>query len=156
MTTFSAGQRLTAAQLENIIAPGWTDYSSSLTLTAVTTNPTKGNSTYTSNYRRSTGSDMVVFRGRIIIGSTFSAGSGAYRLSLPVTAASGAVSNTTGSVYVLDSGTAHRVMVCNILSTTTMEIAVELAGAILGSGGPAGAGWATSDEIRWTITYQAA
>jgi hypothetical protein len=142
-------------QIDLLTAPGWTDYSSSLTVTASVTNPTKGNSTYTSAYRRTTDADWVIFRGRIIIGSTWVVGSGSYRLSLPVTAHTDAVANTIGSAYVFDTGTANLLASVNILSTTTAELHLNNSLAALGSGGP-GTAWATNDEIRWTLVYQAA
>lgn len=158
----SAGNRLTAskvneliAQINSLTAPGWTDYSASLTLTATTTNPTKGNSTYEAAYRRSASGDIVQFRGRITIGSTFAAGSGNYRISLPVTATSSAIGTTAGSGFVLDNGTANFIMVTNILTTTTLEMHLNNSLSGLGSAGP-GTAWATGDQIRWSFAYQAA
>src|SRR5690242_10017671 len=92
----NAGNRLSASKLNTIIdqvnaltAPGWTDFSASLALTAVTTNPTKGNSVYVAQYRYVTGADVCDFEFEITIGSGFAAGSGTYRINLPVACAGG-------------------------------------------------------------------
>ncbi len=138
------------------VGPGWVDYAASLALTATTTNPTKGNSTYEAYYWAPTNADIVIYRGRIVIGSTFSAGSGLYRISLPVTAAAVSVGNDPDILWVLDNGTNIRVGATNILTSTTLEMHLDSAGGGLSNTGPAGAGWATGDEIRWKILYQPA
>lgn len=131
-----------------------TDYSASLTLTAATTNPTKGNSTYAAKYTQI--GKLVYYTARIAIGSTFAAGSGSYRLSLPVTAASASASQDLGSVLVTDSGTAALVGTCLLQSTTTLEVWIaNITGGALSSTGP-GTAWANGDVIQVSIRYEAA
>lgn len=147
----------TLDQIESLTAPGWTSYSSSLTVTGSTSNPTVGNATITSAYRRSTDSDVVVFCGQIIVGTDWAGapGSGQYRISLPVTAHADAVLNSVGNGYLLDLGTANLHPAVTLFSTTNLEFYLNNSLAALGSAGP-GTAWANGDKIRWTIVYQAA
>lgn len=64
-------------------SPGWQDWTP--TLTALTTNPTMGNSERLGRYVVR-GDGTVSFSAKITIGSTFSSGSGFYMLPLPVPA----------------------------------------------------------------------
>lgn len=59
----------------------WISYAGTFTFTGTTTNPTLGNSTVVAKYRRI--GKTVHVRIKIIVGSTFAAGSGNYRFSLP-------------------------------------------------------------------------
>lgn len=62
----------------------WVDYASSFTLTSSGSAPSLGNSTVTARYLERP--DITVYQFDITIGSTFSAGSGNYRIKLPFTA----------------------------------------------------------------------
>src|SRR6266496_5746060 len=91
----------------------WTDYTtvapsggSAFAITASTTAPTQGNSTYRAEYQRNTFNCNV--RIHIDIGSTFAAGSGNYRFGLPFTASANASTATAGALWINDSGTALR------------------------------------------------
>lgn len=104
---FTAGQVLTAAQMNGI--GEWTSYTP--VLTAVTTNPNLGSTGGgVGSYARV--QNYIVYRFAITFGGTgISAGSGVYKVSLPVTAVqfgayysnvSGVASyfdNSTGSIY---------------------------------------------------------
>lgn len=148
MTTF-AGNEINASD----VSPGWNDYSSTFTLTATTTNPTKGNSTYAARYHYPSGGDMVHVQVRIDIGSTFSAGSGVYRFLLPFSANGSDAS--IGAGYVLDTGTANRSVV--VRRETTTQVSCYLNGALTAlTDAGSGTAWATGDIIQFAFTYQAA
>lgn len=149
---FYAGQRLTAGAL-NAAFGIETDYSASLTITASTTNPTKGNSVYSATYRQIGGLVYLAFG--ITIGSTFAAGTGTYRFSLPVVAAS--LARSTGAVWINETGVALRVGTVKLQSATQAEIYLSnLTGAALGSTGPSAAGWTTNDGVLASLWYEAA
>lgn len=130
----------------------WTDFSASFTITAVTTPPTKGNSVYTARYQQI--GKQVDFVTRVSIGSTFVAGSGAYRLLLPV--ASNALTLGVGSVVVAGA-TGTFVGICKLVDATHIEIylANNTTGAALGSAGP-GAAWASGNGFDVSFRYEAA
>lgn len=148
--TFFAGDVLSAADLNDIIAPGWVDYSGTFTLTAVTTNPTKGNSTYQAYYRRSATSDVCDVQIYIVIGSTFSAGSGAYRFLVPFTSLSTEL--MTAHAFINESGVALRVGAGQFVDTTHFEMIYDAAGGIIGSGGLS-TSWTTGDSIKISLRY---
>lgn len=152
--TFSAGNKLTAAQLNDIIAPGWTDYSGTFTLTATTTNPTKGNSTYLARYRRSSTSDLVHVDVYILIGSTFAGGSGLYRFLMPVAASTNAILSAVGSCSVIDTGTAGRTAAVEFVDSTHVQCIRN--GDISAFTNTLPQTWATGDIIRFSITYESA
>jgi hypothetical protein len=152
--TFFAGDTLPASALNDLLAPGWTDYSGTFTLTATTTNPTKGNSTYLARYRRPDGSDKVDVEIYILIGSTFAAGSGLYRFLLPVAASANAILSAVGAVYVADVGTAGRTAVARILDATHVECLRNGDASVFTNTLPQT--WATGDIIQISISYEAA
>lgn len=153
--TLLAGQLLSAAALNAEIDPAWTDFSSAFTLTAPTTNPTKGNSTYSAQYRRGPSHKLVHYEGKITIGSTFVAGSGIYRFALPVNADTTAIANAVGSGYIFDAGTANRQATIRIDAATylTMYLHDSLS-AITNAG--SGTAWATGDILAWSVWYRPA
>lgn len=155
--TFFAGDKLDAADLNDLLAPGWVDYSSSFTLTATTTNPTKGNSTYTAHYRRPSGSDLITVRVKLLIGSTFAAGSGTYLFLLPVAASTNSINGSAGAALVNDNGTAYVDFIATLQDSTHVWLtraSVDLGGP-LDNTGP-GTAWATNDGIRFQIDYEPA
>lgn len=151
----------TAAEMLQIINAlqstinGLTDFSGSLVIGASVTPPTKGNSTYVAAYVQR--GQMVLFTGKVTIGSTFSAGSGTYTLNLPVTASANAVSNIMpGSMLVNDAGTSIHSGTMALASTTTVNIYSDgVTSGSLGSAGP-GTVWNTGDHFEWAIEYEAA
>lgn len=160
--TIPAGSRLLAEDLKAATdqitsnqAPGWTDYSASFALTAVTTNPTKGNSTYSARYRRSSGGDIIFYEGKLTIGSTFSAGSGVYRFSVPVNASATAIANVVGQAYIFDSGTANRQGTIKFEAAGYFNIYLHDSSAAITHTG-SGTAWATNDTISWSIYYEPA
>ena len=78
----------------------WADYTP--TWTASTTNPSIGNGSILGRWIQ-VGS-LVVYLGKILFGSTTSAGSGAYSVTLPVTSANFTGGNgTIGSAWIRDA-----------------------------------------------------
>lgn len=148
MATFLPGQKLRASALENIIAPGWTDYSSSFALTATTTNPTLGNSVLVARYRRPTGADVMDVQLGITIGSTFSPGSGSYRWSLPFAVQSFDLVACHGTIT--ESGIALRVGGTHLNTTTTFYAWYDGSLVQIGSAGLS-TGWTAGDEMNFTL-----
>jgi hypothetical protein len=142
-------------QLTSEQAAGYTDWSASFVLGAVTTAPTKGNSTYNVAYRRSANGDVVDYEGYILIGSTFAAGSGVYRFPVPVNASAGGVLRSTGVAYIFDNGTANRHGVAKFDTAARLNIYLDNAASALTNAG-SGTAWATGDIIQWSIRYPAA
>lgn len=126
----------------------WTSYTPAWT--AVTANPAIGNGTITGSYARL--GTLVVARVRILMGSTTSYGTGRWEISLPVTAASGTLD--VGSVWLYDatSSTGHRPGVA-VMSATDRVRLTSTTGDVA-TGTPIA--WATSDQVRMSILYQAA
>lgn len=132
---------------------GWTDFSASLAITSQSsTDPTKGNSTYRAKYQAV--GKIVNYAFQITIGSTFTAGSGAYRFNLPVVPSTGLGPNT-GSAWVNDVSTARYVGICHLYSQFGfVEIWIaNNTSTPIGSAGP-GAAWATGDIIEAQLTYE--
>lgn len=145
-----------AAQVASLTAPGWTAYGASGTvLTAVTTPPTLGNTTWIAHYRRSATSDLVRVRLYFLIGSTFSAGSGAYRFLLPFAASANAILGEVGAYWGEDFGTALRAGVAICADSTHLELYLPNGSAAIGSAGT-GTAWATSDKIKISFAYEPA
>lgn len=153
----------TLDQIASLTGSGWTDYTTTapsggqaFTLSAVTTPPTQGNSTYLARYRRASGGDLVHMEFRILIGSTFSTGSGVYRFLVPFNASANAILCTVGSGYIFDAGNVNRVGVLRFEAAGYVNWynATPAANAIDQSGH--GTAWATGDIIAGSITYEPA
>lgn len=120
----------------------WTSYSGTFTLTASSVNPSLGNSTVTARYRQvGKTADIDI---TIVIGSTFTAGTGDYRFSIPVTLRS--TTQGAGACYVLDLGTAHKGGGTVFpQSTTALQVANPSGSNLIGAAAPQV--WATGDMI---------
>lgn len=161
LITFAAGQRLTAAQLQTIVAqvdsltaPGWISYGSWATLiTASVTAPTQGASTAAGLYRRTAGSDLCHFQLRLDIGGGFSPGSGAYRFLLPFAAGSDELAAFHSTIN--EAGTSLRVGGTTFVDATHFEMWYDAAGSPVGSAGLS-TPWTTSDWIRIAGAYRVA
>lgn len=156
-TTFLAGELPDADKFTDVanaltaLTGAFTDYSSSLTVTASSVNPTKGNSVYVARYTQV--GKLVFYSFQITIGSSWSAGTGTYAFSLPVTAQGSFIGNGGGKL--LDGGVAHYNPAVYLLNTTTIGIIKNGDANLLGSSGP-GTAWATGDGIQMSIWYEAA
>lgn len=136
--------------LENLKAPGWTDYSSSMTVVGSISNPTLGNSTLQAFYRAPAGTDVVDFTFKLTIGSTFSAGSGTYTFSLPVPMLSPQI--WPGHATYFETGVAFRTANLVAVSANGLITYHDGSGTALGSGGP-GSSWTTGDYVAGFIRY---
>lgn len=137
---WTAGAVLTAAQL-NLYAPQeWTAYTPALT--ALTTNPTLGNSTLTGKWARF--GKLYHFRISLTIGSTFTAGSGAYFLSLPMSSVFGIETGVGQAVSV--AGATRRGYIADLASATTLLLIRGADDTLLDHTG-AGAAWAAGHKV---------
>jgi hypothetical protein len=128
----------------------WTDYSSSFALTGQTTSPTKGNSTYSARYRR-TGLHSIEYTGRLQIGSTFVAGSGALQLSVPVAATDSVAFGGCGSWWALDS--THAIYCGAVVFNDSSHLWMYRSGDTTAVTFATWT-WSSGDELRWTIKYE--
>lgn len=124
----------------------WTTYGSggSTVLTASTTPPTQGNSIYQFEYLR-VHTKLWRVRFKVIIGNTFSAGSGTYRIVTPANMAAGSQTALAHAGAINDSGTAIRTTTIMAGGINWVEILLDgSSGGAIGSGGP-GTAWGTND-----------
>jgi hypothetical protein len=127
---------------------GWISFTP--TLTASVTNPTLGDSTLTARYQRK--GDDIEYWYRLIIGSTFSAGSGTYRFESPVAARTAIYSHGSGMIF--DASANFTAISPLPLIDGTARIQCQVQGSSnIGSATPIT--WATGDEIRFQVTYKA-
>lgn len=132
----------------------WTDWSSSFSIQSTGTQPTQGSSTYSARYKQIGKTVLFSFKATL---NTFTAGSGTYRIPVPVTPLNPA-DIAIGRIYVQDFGTALYTGTCffNSGSDTYLSMILQNAtGALLGSAGP-GTAWANSDVIAGSISYESA
>ena len=147
-----AGQIITA----DALTPGWTPFTPSLS--ATTTNPTLGTGSTAEGEYRSDGS-LITVRFRFVFGSSMNAGSGAYRISLPVSAhadwvpVSGALTSV-GQCRIRDeSVTTDYLAFVRLHSTTLLAMEIPGTGSVT-SGVPFV--WAASDSIHGVVQYRPA
>ena len=116
------------------------------------TNLTIGNGTVTARYGQS--GKFVTVNWKLLLGSTSSV-SGAVTVSLPVTATN---TNAVGNVYMLDAATAEYLGIVKLESTTSMKILTPQFASNINAGLSSSfpMTWATNDEIRITLVYEAA
>lgn len=141
-------------QITSLTDPGWTT-DSAFTLNALSVNPTQGNSTYLGRYRRPSEGDDIQYEFYILIGSTFSAGSGVYRFPVPFAASASAILCATGSGYIFDNGTANRTGILRFEASTYFNFFINAAASAITHTG-SGTAWATGDIISGSIRYEPA
>lgn len=157
----TAGARLLAErtdafldQIESLTDPNWATYAGALT--AVTTNPTLGNSTTKWRYRQPAGpADLVHVEHQLVIGSTFTAGNGVYRWSMPVNASADSLACACGIAYIFDNGTANRIGVVKFETAGVVNIFRNDQASAMTNAGP-GTAWATGDIVAFSIAYEPA
>lgn len=133
------------------LAGAWTSWTPALT--AVTTSPTLGTGSTAEGYYKQVGK-LVVWWARLVFGTGAAAGTGSYRVSLPVTAVT-----RTGAVFgqgILydDSASTAALTVCKFVSTTTVEMLIGSATEVVSDANPWT--WAQSDYITLSGMYEAA
>lgn len=153
MTTppvFAAGQAVTAEQLQ---ALGSEINTYTPTLTAATTNPTLGTGATAAGMWTQQGGLVAVWFS-LQFGTSPGAGSGQYRVSLPVDIAPGALGSLAiGSGRIIDSSaSASRLIVPELAAgfVDRVRLAVE-AGTTVTSSAPWT--WAASDQIYGFVLY---
>lgn len=160
--TWVTGETVTAAELNTEIRDAltgiqaaWTSYVP--TLTASTTNPTLGTGgSATGSYIQ--WGKTIIGQGRILFGSTMTAGSGTYKIALPVTANPG-VETAVGVAYLFDSsGSTIFFSQMRFLAADSGTTA-RLFGATTSPYDATNAlpwVWAANDAITFQFNYQAA
>lgn len=128
----------------------WTSYTPAWT--SAGTQPAIGNGTLNGRYREPPGTGLIVCEVAFIAGSTTTFGTGDYRFSLPLEAASTGVAYSIGPAWLLDGGTADRCGVVRIFTSTTVT-AVSPTGTVSPT---VPWTWAVNDQIRFQVTYDAA
>jgi len=134
---------------------GLTDAWSSFTLTwtAASVNPSLGNGSKSAFYLRA--GKLVVYTGRISMGSTTTFGTGKWLVDLPVApVASGSVSTICGAGIVYDADTGGNRKPCTAWYADTSHIEFNSDGGEVAATVPFT--WATSDQLRWLFLYEAA
>ncbi len=120
------------------------------------TAPAIGNGTISGAYKQI--GKTVYYRGSVIMGTTTTFGTGAFRVNFPVAPASFAGSNQTlvGSALVYDDSAATE-WAASIFndSSTTMRIAVQASAGGIDGTHPQAA-WAAVDRFAWSVIYEAA
>lgn len=139
--------------------PGGVSQSYTPTITAPTTSPTLGNSTLTGFYKQI--GKIVHANVQLTIGSTFSAGSGAYRFALPVAANTTNIPLTTnfmlsGTILDISASETGILTGAKLITSTTHEIIGGKASSFGTINGGFPFTWATGDIISFGITYEAA
>lgn len=143
-----ASELQTLADLGTALTDGWTDWSSSFSISGTTTGVTKGSSTYEAKYKR-VGKDLKFrFWVAITTGGAWNAGSGTWLFNLPFAVA--ASRRFVGRAFVFDNGTAGYPSVLiassDLGTSSQCHLYHNTSGTPLGSGGP-GTAWATGDFI---------
>jgi hypothetical protein len=137
----------------------WTSYTP--VLTAITTNPTMGTGETRNGGYVQIGK-LVIYRFAIFFGTSgVNAGSGGYRISLPVNGkgTGGPGANSSGSLFLYDSsaGTMFAGSIIEIGASSTAGPCYYAQNASLTElGATAPWTWAANDQIRGTIIYEAA
>lgn len=157
---------LTAPTLTAPVASGslagfgdaWTEYTP--TLTASSVSPTLGTGSAAVGRYIQIGK-LVIFQGRIAFGTSgTAAGTGNYRVSLPVDASTVIPSRRVGEATVFDSSASQLAWGNAVITAATYFELFYPTALPLGGAGQVGAAapmaFGASDEIHWSIVYQAA
>lgn len=156
---YSGAAWVTTSDIDQSPFASWTSYTP--VLTAATTNPTLGSGSVVSGRYTRIGK-LVAYRFYIAFGTSgVNAGSGSYRISLPVssTTTGGAGVLTMGSLFVYDSSTtnAYTGLMGNTSNATYLsDIYYAQGGALAALSNSTPWTWAASDQIRGFIIYEAA
>jgi len=145
----TAGQILTAATL-NTIGAAWESYTP--TWTGSISNPSVGAGFIEGRYCRL--QTLIIASGYIILGAGWLAGSGTYRVSLPVTARGS--NSTIGYAALLDASASYAGYFGSAIqqSTTAAEFRIGNGAGIWSSSVPIPL--TQSDQMRFTLIYEAA
>ena len=160
--TWVAGEVPTAANFNTDVrdfgrafADAWTSYTP--TLTASTTNPT--NWTQTGYYMRA--GKLVICKFILTAGASFTAGSGNYRVALPVNASTtGSIEVNPSSSMIADVSTGYLAVPTIIINNTSYlewrYPATYPTGASTAVSNSTPFAWGSGDIIRGALVYEAA
>ena len=149
------GTPLSAARLNNMeagISPVYASYTP--TWASSGTAPVIGNGVFVAQWLQI--GKLVHFFGTVTFGSSSTFGSGTYTFTLPVTAS---VLNPAGGVFLFDSSASNYALATAFLTSSTafqITYGATYLGALTHVGASAPWTWATSDQIGWNLTYEAA
>lgn len=143
------------AGVERVLGSSWTPYSPALT--AATTSPS-GWATTGAYYR--TGA-KVAYRFQLTAGASVTAGSGNYRLSLPLPTVALPSFQMVGSATAFDTSTGNRApLQVFVPSNVTGYVEFRYSATWLGTSTALGPGapfaWADGDYLSGTVVYEAA
>ncbi len=157
--TWVAGEVPTATHFnENLrdlgraFSDAWTSYTP--TLTASTTNPT--NWTQTGYFMQA--GKLVVAKFDLLAGASMTAGSGTYRIALPVNANTTLATQYIGTITLRDASSGNTFYAQAALADTAyvvLNYAATYGGGAVNGANNAPWTWAASDDIAGTITYEA-
>jgi hypothetical protein len=119
------------------------------TLTQSSSNPTMGASTLTGRYTYT--GHIGIATVQLTIGAGWTAGTGAFQITLPFTAAAG---TGLGSMWILDNTTTHYVGVARLISTTLMQFYITGNANAVNETNPMT--WAAGDILEATISVELA
>lgn len=135
------------------LTDAWTSYTP--ILTAATVNPTN----YTGTARWIGSNKFGLMQFQVTAGAAFTAGTGTYSISLPVTAQT-ALAVTAGAVRLFDSSTGNAILgarpAVNTATTFGLQATGTYAGALSNIGSAFPWVWAASDIIDGFIVFEAA
>lgn len=152
-STFSAGDVLTAAEMNAILAIGNTPTSYTPAWTANTTNPVLGNGTKVGRWWQA--GKLAHARIEITAGSTTTFGTGFMKFGLPVAARTTAGSDGfPGSVYLIDSSGGARRFGGAVLNDASTVRLFDASGNQVDNVTPWT--WATGDQITVDCLYETA
>jgi len=158
--TWVAGEVPTAANFNTDVrdfgrafADAWTAYTP--TLTASVTNPT--NWTQTGYYMRV--GKLVHVKGTLTAGASMTAGSGTYRIALPVSASTtlaNAVCNSTVNIYDANANIAWSTAFAWIANAAYVQLQYANGAASVNVTSTTPWTWQANDIIQFAFTYEAA
>ncbi|MEU1240034.1 hypothetical protein ABZ388_06715 [Micromonospora parva] len=129
----------------------WTAYTPVWSTTG--TAPSLGTGGAITGRYKQVGKDVTA-TGRILLGTTPSAGTGQWRITLPVAAQSGSLHVGSAVAFDATDATASRPVAAWLADASTMRFTAATGGDL--SGGTVPFTWASSDQLRWSIRYEAA
>jgi hypothetical protein len=152
MTAVLAGDPIKASHIMDILAPGWDDWTSSFNLFSTGTQPSLGNSATEARYRRSDAGDLYDYAFAVVIGSTFTGGTGIWEVPMPFPLHADEVDLKVGDMWILDAGTIRRLGGLHVVSTTRLRL-VSDSGDISATNPWT---WVTPDAFAGTVSLRPA
>lgn len=147
--TWVAGEFVTQTMLNDelripltLLQSAWTPWTP--TLSSDTTAPSLGNSTLTGLYHRV--GKSIMWRLRLVIGSTFAAGAGSYFMSLPASIGGVMATEDVVAVGSITTGGVRRPITACVQAAGTCYMLRNSTETLIGSGGP-GVAWAAGHQL---------